>query len=274
VIRLSLQEIFLNNLAIFFWSCYIEKVLKIKHSSRDSSVGSSRGLKILVSAVQVRLLAFKIIKIMDEIIKKIAALGLPGIILVIVMATTGLTGTAAITTALAILGGPTGILGGLVVLGVTGLISETLAQISLEDFLIAIYCQRRQTEPQGKLIAEIDSLSLVDPQMKARLKTCVTDGCGCSTTVENHLSETTQRAIAILEQVPGITKASPRDFDYSQPIIRLNDGSSLRTWKNLLGIDHVFLANRDEYMIYGGYVGWDHSEDLKRAISLIQTELT
>lgn len=34
---------------------------------------------------------------MDEVVKKVAALGLPGVILVITMATTGLTGAAAIT---------------------------------------------------------------------------------------------------------------------------------------------------------------------------------
>lgn len=39
---------------------------------------------------------------MDELVKKIAALGLPGVVLIVVMATTGLTGAAAITTALAI----------------------------------------------------------------------------------------------------------------------------------------------------------------------------
>ncbi len=42
---------------------------------------------------------------MDEVVKKIAALGLPGVILVTIMATTGLTGAAAITAALAFLGG-------------------------------------------------------------------------------------------------------------------------------------------------------------------------
>lgn len=39
---------------------------------------------------------------MDEIVKKVAAFGLPGVVLVITMAATGLTGAAAISTALAI----------------------------------------------------------------------------------------------------------------------------------------------------------------------------
>ena len=45
-------------------------------------------------------------KALVELVRKIAALGVPAIVLVIVMATTGLTGAAAITSALAFLGGP------------------------------------------------------------------------------------------------------------------------------------------------------------------------
>jgi hypothetical protein len=45
---------------------------------------------------------------MDEVVKKVAGLGLPGVILVVTMAATGLTGAAAITAALAFLGGPAG----------------------------------------------------------------------------------------------------------------------------------------------------------------------
>ena len=82
---------------------------------------------------------------MDELIKKIAALGLPGIILVVVMATSGLTGAAAITAALAFLHGPAGMLGGIGVLGLTGLITDALAKVGLEDLLTGVYCLRRQS---------------------------------------------------------------------------------------------------------------------------------
>lgn len=70
---------------------------------------------------------------MDEVVKKIAALGLPGIILVGTMAATGLTGAAAITAALAFLGGPAGMLGGIAMLGLTGLIADALTKLGLED---------------------------------------------------------------------------------------------------------------------------------------------
>ena len=63
---------------------------------------------------------------LDKIADKIAALGVPGLVLVIVMGTTGWAGAAALTTALAVLGGPLGMLGGIALLGVMLLISRAI----------------------------------------------------------------------------------------------------------------------------------------------------
>lgn len=93
---------------------------------------------------------------MDEVVKKVAALGLPGVILVITMATTGFAGAAAITTALATLGGPAGMLGGIAVLGITGLIADTLTKYGLEAFLTELYKQRSRTESKDSICQEID----------------------------------------------------------------------------------------------------------------------
>ncbi len=156
---------------------------------------------------------------MDEVAKKIAALGLPGVILVIVMASTGLTGAAAITAALAFLGSPGGMLGGIAVLGLTGLITDALAKVGLEDLLTGVYFLRRQSETHGKLLEEIDSLSLFDGDLKERLKAAIKDGCGCTTVVNENTTDDTKEVIAILECVPGMTRAHHRDFKSSNPII-------------------------------------------------------
>jgi hypothetical protein len=211
---------------------------------------------------------------MDEVIQKVAALGLPGVILVIVMATTGLTGAAAITTALAILGGPAGMLGGIAVLGLTGLITEGLAKTGLENLLTAIYCDRRRQEPQGKLLTELDSLIILDGDVKNRLRLTISEGCGCEGVTDATLPEVTQHAIMILNTVVGITPAHHRDFSRATSIARLRDGTTVRTWKNLAGVDHVFLANYNDQMVYGGFVGWIHSEGLHQAITRIKRELT
>ena len=65
-------------------------------------------------------------------IDKIAALGVPGLVLVVAMALTGFTGAAAITTGLAALGGPLGMLGGIALLVILGLIGRALTQYGFE----------------------------------------------------------------------------------------------------------------------------------------------
>lgn len=74
---------------------------------------------------------------MDKLVSKIAALGIPGLVLVTAIGATGLAGGAAITTALAALG-PGGILGGIATLGIIGLISEGIAQYGVDAIFSAV----------------------------------------------------------------------------------------------------------------------------------------
>ncbi|MGD1716761.1 hypothetical protein [Hydrocoleum sp. CS-953] len=78
---------------------------------------------------------------MDKVVDKIAALGVPGLILLVAMAVTGWTGAAAITAALAMLGGPFGMLGGIAVLGIMGLISQGIAQYGFPEIFKAVVDQ-------------------------------------------------------------------------------------------------------------------------------------
>jgi len=112
---------------------------------------------------------------MDEFVRKAAALGLPAIMLVIVMATTGLAGAAAITAALAALGGPAGMLGGIALLGIIGLATETLSKYGLEAVLIEIYRQRLQNgNSKSSLCGEIRNLP-ISTELKRTLK----ENLGC-----------------------------------------------------------------------------------------------
>ena len=80
---------------------------------------------------------------MDEVVRKVAALGLPGIVLLVTMASTGLVGAAAITAALAALG-PAGMLGGIALLGVVGIAGDALSKFGLEAILSEVYLERRR----------------------------------------------------------------------------------------------------------------------------------
>jgi len=105
---------------------------------------------------------------MDEVIRKLAALGLPGILLLITMATTGFAGAAAITTALAALGGPFGMLGGISLLGVAALVTDALGKYGIDALITGVYQERRRTESRENLCREIDGL-LISDDLKRKL---------------------------------------------------------------------------------------------------------
>jgi len=69
---------------------------------------------------------------LDKVVSKIVALGVPGLVLLVAMAASGWVGGAAIVTALAMLGGPLGMLGGIALLCVLALISNALAKYGFE----------------------------------------------------------------------------------------------------------------------------------------------
>lgn len=106
---------------------------------------------------------------MDEFVRKAAGLGFPMIILLITMATTGLTGAAAITASLALLG-PGGMIGGIIFLGMIGIAADMLSKFGLETLLEAIYTERlKNGEALRKLLQEIQNLP-ISGDLKRKLK--------------------------------------------------------------------------------------------------------
>lgn len=79
-----------------------------------------------------------------------------------------------------------------------------------------------------------------------------------------------QDVIQHLRQTPGLTDAHWRGFNQAQIAIKFGDGSTLRTWRNWLGIEHVFLASMDGQCLYAGFVGWLHTQNLHQALAYIE----
>ncbi|MBW4592860.1 MAG: hypothetical protein KME46_08040 [Brasilonema angustatum HA4187-MV1] len=109
---------------------------------------------------------------MDEIVKKLAGLGLPGIILVIITATAG-GSSAAVAAALTAVGGPFGILGGIGLLGLVTVLGDTIAGFGIEAILKAVYAERSKTESVRFLLKEINDLPISD-ELKLKLKNQLT----------------------------------------------------------------------------------------------------
>lgn len=73
---------------------------------------------------------------MDRIVNKIAGLGVPGIMLMVAISMTGLSGAAAITAALALLG-PGGMLGGIAFL-LAGAVTSALTEFGFDALFKAV----------------------------------------------------------------------------------------------------------------------------------------
>jgi hypothetical protein len=120
--------------------------------------------------LSIELIYLKELRVMDEVIRKLAGVGLPAVILLITMATTGLAGAAAITAALAMLG-PGGMMGGIVLLGIIGLASDALTKYGLETLLLGIY-KERASKGEKNLFKEINKLP-ISKELKLVLKDAI-----------------------------------------------------------------------------------------------------
>jgi hypothetical protein len=77
-----------------------------------------------------------------------------------------------------------------------------------------------------------------------------------------------------LQSVPGITPASKEQIQYAAPLIFFRDGATIQTWKNIVGVDHVFLTDQNGSCFFAGYVGWGHAEGLYKALADIRQEFS
>ena len=82
----------------------------------------------------------------------------------------------------------------------------------------------------------------------------------------------TNQILEKLRSIPGITDGHRRDFYDSKSYLTFNNGIGIRTWKNPAQINHVFLADKKQEYLWGGFVGWWHNTDLYRTLEQIKAE--
>src|SRR5690242_20926998 len=103
--------------------------ISVENVNRQSKARSEvEGLKVKLEEATRRLTEIELSKepgdLFQKTVSNLVGLGIPGLILLAVIATTGYAGAAAITTALATLGGPFGMLGGIAALVAMGFASN------------------------------------------------------------------------------------------------------------------------------------------------------
>jgi len=75
---------------------------------------------------------------MDKVVDKLVGLGVAGLVLLFVIWSVGLPGAAAIVAALALLGGPFGMLGGIAVFGIMSLVASAITKYGIEKLAPAV----------------------------------------------------------------------------------------------------------------------------------------
>lgn len=110
---------------------------------------------------------------MDKIIARLVSLGVPGLILLIAIATSGLAGGAAIMASLALLGGPFGAIGGILGLGLIVLISNAIAEYGAESILEGVLRGLKEKGmTKSEIIKDIDG-RWISLELKLKLKAYV-----------------------------------------------------------------------------------------------------
>ncbi len=108
---------------------------------------------------------------MDAFLDKIAALGVPGLVLVVAMGVSGYSGAAAITAGLALLGGPFGMLGGIAGIVVLALISKALARYGFEAVFRGVLDRlRAQGKTDDDIKETVDGYPLLSRSLKRKLR--------------------------------------------------------------------------------------------------------
>ncbi|MFK8182478.1 MAG: alpha/beta fold hydrolase [Phormidesmis sp.] len=74
-----------------------------------------------------------------------------------------------------------------------------------------------------------------------------------------------------LQSIPGMTDARYSGFSESQVWALMPDNLVLRTWRNRLGIHHVFLSNYAGDCLFAGFVGWPHTQDLYNTLHQLRS---
>jgi len=106
---------------------------------------------------------------MERIVSKIAALGVPGLVLVVAINASGFVGGAAIVTALSALG-PGGIIGGIVTLGLIGLIAQALTEFGMDAIFSAVVKELiKKGETKESILNKIEKYP-VSKSLKRKLR--------------------------------------------------------------------------------------------------------
>ncbi|MBE9144113.1 hypothetical protein [Planktothrix mougeotii] len=93
--------------------------------------------------------------------------------------------------------------------------------------------------------------------------------------ITNNPDQTQKELLGIinrLKNIPGMTPANPQDVQFSTSYIILKNKIKVNVWKNLAGVDHVFVLDPSGNCCFAGYVGWIHAQKFYQILQQIQND--
>lgn len=109
----------------------------------------------------------------DKAAEIIAGLGIPGLVLILFMSVSGWAGAAAITTALASLGGPFGMLGGIATLGVLSFIAGMLSKFGFKSLFKKVLTNLKEKGKTSEEILQKIEGYPISEELKLKLRECI-----------------------------------------------------------------------------------------------------
>ncbi|MGJ5673093.1 MAG: hypothetical protein ACR9NN_05670 [Nostochopsis sp.] len=108
---------------------------------------------------------------MDELVNKLAGLGVAGLVMVGLVATSSYAGAVAITTSLAFLGGPFGMIGGAIALTLIAAVSSMIAKVGVETLAKAVVKKLKENgRSEASIIQEINNFPMITGGLRAQLR--------------------------------------------------------------------------------------------------------
>jgi len=108
---------------------------------------------------------------MDKVVQKLVAMGIPGLILLAIAGTTGFAGGAAIITALSVMGGPFGLMGGAVALAALALTIDAVAEYGFEKIARGVVAGlEKKGKSKNEIRKTIDGYKLLSKTLKNKIK--------------------------------------------------------------------------------------------------------
>ena len=151
----------------------------------------------------------------NRVVEIITGLGVPGLVLLVAMSFSGWAGAAAITTALATIGGPLGMLGGIAALGVMVLIASAISRFGFwEIFKRVLENLKEQGKTNEEILREIDGYPIGN-ELKQKLRDYIENMEGERTDEwqEARLSDLSERAQEILSVVESLVGKDFEQFE-------------------------------------------------------------